>query len=328
MRRRPSAADASERFGACRTRRWRDRRPHRARARPRGRPAQAGPDRGDHRPRHRARPGDPAGAGARLRARADPRRAAAAQAHPRAAHRARPAARRHQGGRRVLDRDQADCVVGFGGYVALPGYLAARRLGVPIVVHEANARPGPGQPDRRAAHRRTWSPAYPDSSCAAPATSGIPLRRVHRHPRPAAVRAEARACVRPGRRPAHAAGLRRLAGRPRAQRGGPAGRARRSARPASRSCTRSARRTNCREVQPPPGGPPYVAVPYVDRMDLAYAAADMVLCRAGAMTVAELSAVGLPAAYVPLPHRQRRAAAQRPAGGRRPAAGCWSTTRS
>jgi UDP-N-acetylglucosamine--N-acetylmuramyl-(pentapeptide) pyrophosphoryl-undecaprenol N-acetylglucosamine transferase len=36
-------------------------------------------------------------------------------------------------------------------------------------------------------------------------------------------------------------------------------------------------------------------------MDLAYAAADMMLCRAGAMTVAELSAVGLPAAYVPLP---------------------------
>ncbi len=50
-----------------------------------------------------------------------------------------------------------------------------------------------------------------------------------------------------------------------------------------------------------PGMPPYVPVPYVDRMDLAYAAADMMLCRAGAMTVAELSAVGLPAAFVPLP---------------------------
>jgi hypothetical protein len=44
-----------------------------------------------------------------------------------------------------------------------------------------------------------------------------------------------------------------------------------------------------------------VAVPYVDRMDLAYAAADFALCRAGAMTCAELTAVGLPAAYVPLP---------------------------
>lgn len=42
-------------------------------------------------------------------------------------------------------------------------------------------------------------------------------------------------------------------------------------------------------------------MPYVDRMDLAYAAADLMLCRAGAMTVAELAAVGLPAAFVPLP---------------------------
>ena len=44
-----------------------------------------------------------------------------------------------------------------------------------------------------------------------------------------------------------------------------------------------------------------MALPYVDRMDLAYAAADFALCRAGAMTCAELTAVGLPAAYVPLP---------------------------
>ena len=42
-------------------------------------------------------------------------------------------------------------------------------------------------------------------------------------------------------------------------------------------------------------------IEYLDRMDLAYAAADFALCRAGAMTCAELTAVGLPAAYVPLP---------------------------
>jgi UDP-N-acetylglucosamine--N-acetylmuramyl-(pentapeptide) pyrophosphoryl-undecaprenol N-acetylglucosamine transferase len=45
----------------------------------------------------------------------------------------------------------------------------------------------------------------------------------------------------------------------------------------------------------------HVVLPYVDRMDLAYAAADLALCRAGAMTCAELAAVGLPAVYVPLP---------------------------
>ena len=56
------------------------------------------------------------------------------------------------------------------------------------------------------------------------------------------------------------------------------------------------------EVDVPPGPVPYVVLPYLDRMDLGYAAADFALCRAGAMTCAELTAVGLPAAYVPLPH--------------------------
>ena len=59
----------------------------------------------------------------------------------------------------------------------------------------------------------------------------------------------------------------------------------------------AARRPAARQVS----AVPYVALPYVDRMDLAYAAADFALCRAGAMTCAELTAVGLPAAYVPLP---------------------------
>ena len=45
----------------------------------------------------------------------------------------------------------------------------------------------------------------------------------------------------------------------------------------------------------------YVPVPFIERMDLAYAAADLALTRAGAMTCAELAAVGLPAVYVPLP---------------------------
>jgi UDP-N-acetylglucosamine--N-acetylmuramyl-(pentapeptide) pyrophosphoryl-undecaprenol N-acetylglucosamine transferase len=54
-------------------------------------------------------------------------------------------------------------------------------------------------------------------------------------------------------------------------------------------------------VRREPGAPPYVVLPYVDRMDLAYAAADLVVCRAGATTVTEVASVGLPAVFVPLP---------------------------
>src|SRR5207248_5420677 len=43
---------------------------------------------------------------------------------------------------KVLDRNRAQVVVGFGGYVATPAYLAARRRHIPIVVHDANVRPG------------------------------------------------------------------------------------------------------------------------------------------------------------------------------------------
>lgn len=46
----------------------------------------------------------------------------------------------------------------------------------------------------------------------------------------------------------------------------------------------------------------YVPVPYIDDMAAALAVADLVICRSGAMTVAEVSAAGLPAIYVPLPH--------------------------
>jgi UDP-N-acetylglucosamine--N-acetylmuramyl-(pentapeptide) pyrophosphoryl-undecaprenol N-acetylglucosamine transferase len=52
-----------------------------------------------------------------------------------------------------------------------------------------------------------------------------------------------------------------------------------------------------------PAGPPHVVIPYVNEMQYAYAAADFVICRSGAMTCAELAAVGLPATYVPLPLR-------------------------
>jgi UDP-N-acetylglucosamine--N-acetylmuramyl-(pentapeptide) pyrophosphoryl-undecaprenol N-acetylglucosamine transferase len=59
-------------------------------------------------------------------------------------------------------------------------------------------------------------------------------------------------------------------------------------------------------VAPPAGLPsPYVTLPYLSEMELGYAAADLMLCRGGAMTCAEVAAIGLPAVYVPYPHFNR-----------------------
>ena len=200
----------------------------------------------------------------------------------------------------VLERTGAEVVVGFGGYVAMPAYLAARRRRLPIVVHEANARPGVANRVAARLTRYVFT-ASPAVRLPHALPIGIPLRpAIARLDRPA-LRAAARerfglAAGRPG-----TAGDRRLAGRPADQRRGRRGRPGSCAPRASRCCTSPGRSNTRRRAER--GQPPYVVVPYVDEMDYAYAAADFVLCRSGAMTCAELAAVGLPAAYVPLPLR-------------------------
>lgn len=71
---------------------------------------------------------------------------------------------------------------------------------------------------------------------------------------------------------------------------------------------------------------PYVVVEFIDRMDLAYAAADLVVCRAGANSVTEAAAVGLPAIFGAAADRQRRAGATRSPSSR-PAVPWWWTPR-
>ncbi len=71
---------------------------------------------------------------------------------------------------------------------------------------------------------------------------------------------------------------------------------------------------------------PYVVVDFVDRMDLAYAAADLVVCRAGANSVTEAAAVGLPAIFVPLPIGNGEQEHNARPGRRRRRRRCWSTT--
>jgi UDP-N-acetylglucosamine--N-acetylmuramyl-(pentapeptide) pyrophosphoryl-undecaprenol N-acetylglucosamine transferase len=198
----------------------------------------------------------------------------------------------------VLERTRADVLVGFGGYVATPGYLAARRRKVPIVVHEANSMPGlanrigarltthvlTGQPGARLPHARYI---------------GIPIRHEIAGLDRLALADKARAHF--GLQP----DLPVLLVTGGSQGASSLNRAALGAADALRAAGIQVLHVvgpKAGEVEVGPGPVPYVIVPYLDRMDLGYAAADFALCRAGAMTCAELTAVGLPAAYVPLPH--------------------------
>ncbi|WP_375490280.1 undecaprenyldiphospho-muramoylpentapeptide beta-N-acetylglucosaminyltransferase [uncultured Jatrophihabitans sp.] len=200
----------------------------------------------------------------------------------------------------VLARVQAEVVVGFGGYVAVPAYLAAKRASIPIVVHEANARPGLA--NRGAARLTTHVfTASPEAHLPHAVPIGIPLRPAISQLDRAALRAEARA--RFGLRPDLPTLL---------VFGGSQG-----ARSINNAVLGAAGRLRAAGVQvlhvaggkndialPPDArdsDTPYVVVPYVEQMQYAYAAADLALCRCGAMTCAELAAVGLPAIYVPYP---------------------------
>jgi UDP-N-acetylglucosamine--N-acetylmuramyl-(pentapeptide) pyrophosphoryl-undecaprenol N-acetylglucosamine transferase len=200
--------------------------------------------------------------------------------------------------REVLDRVQADVVVGFGGYVALPAYLAARGR-VPIVVHEANKHPGlANKVAARFAH--TVATAVPGTPLPGAHVVGIPLRRsITTLDRPG-LRDEARAYF--GLDP-DAPTLLVFGGSQGARSVNTAvsGAARELA-DAGIGVLHAHGPKNTLMVQEFPGKPAYLPVPYLDRMDLAYAAADAVLCRSGAMTAAEVTAVGLPAVFVPLPH--------------------------
>ncbi|MDO8310194.1 MAG: undecaprenyldiphospho-muramoylpentapeptide beta-N-acetylglucosaminyltransferase [Actinomycetota bacterium] len=193
----------------------------------------------------------------------------------------------------AMQQRHASAVLGFGGYAAVPAYLAARRLQVPLVIHEANARPGianrMGARFARAAYE-----AYPGTIRGARPMAS-PLRRDIAILDRAATRAEARAHF----------GL-NADGPVLLVFGGSQG-ARRLNDTVAQSVPRlwadgiAVLHAYGARNDPPEARPGYVGLPFIDRMDLAYAAADLVVARAGAMTCAELAAVGLPAVYVPLP---------------------------
>lgn len=207
-------------------------------------------------------------------------------------------------------------LVGFGGYVSTPGYMAARRLKVPFVIHEQNARPGmanklgsrwadvvavtfPGTPLR--AHRGRTE------------VTGLPLR-------PSVLELSHRLATEKGRREARVEGAKFFglsADKPTVLVTGGSLGALFLNQTLPTSMTQVARIMPDIQVIHLTGKGKdavvkqfvaeaglertYKVLDYLTEMHHALAVADAVVCRAGAATVAENSALGIPALYIPLP---------------------------
>jgi undecaprenyldiphospho-muramoylpentapeptide beta-N-acetylglucosaminyltransferase len=209
----------------------------------------------------------------------------------------------------TIDRARAEAVVGFGGYVSTPAYLAARRRGIPVVVHEQNARPGLA--NRLGAR---WAArvgvTFPGTSLAGAVVTGLPLRLE------VAELVQRRAADPVGARYEAAAGLGLDPRRPvLLVTGGSLGAA--SVNVAVSGAATQLLGTGAQVLhltgkgkadavrtaitRLPGADRDYHVLEYLADMQRAYAVADLVVCRSGAGTVSELAALGIPAVYVPLP---------------------------
>lgn len=200
--------------------------------------------------------------------------------------------------RRIIKAWRPDIVLGMGGYVSGPGGLAAWSCGVPVVLHEQNGIAGlTNQWLAKIAHKvmQAFPGAFPDAEIV-----GNPVRHdVLALPTP-----EQRWSERKG--PIRVLVL-----------GGSQG-----ARILNQSLPKVAEQLGAKATfwhQTGKGAQFEVAAEYqrlgleqnrvtefIDDIAEAYAWADVVVCRSGALTVSELAAAGLPAIFIPFPHKDRQ----------------------
>ncbi|MCH8499716.1 MAG: undecaprenyldiphospho-muramoylpentapeptide beta-N-acetylglucosaminyltransferase [Marinobacter sp.] len=198
---------------------------------------------------------------------------------------------------RVVRQVQPDCVIGMGGFVTGPGGMAARIVGCPLVIHEQNAVAGltnrllsrmaktvmeafPGSFEATVVTRCTGNPVRQDVAELAPPQERLAVRK-----------GPVRLLVLGGSLGAQAINTRlpdALAAMDP------------SVRPVVRH---QCGRRNIEETEQAyeQAGITANIEPFITDMAEAYAWADLVVCRAGALTIAELCAAGLGAVLVPFP---------------------------
>ncbi len=197
--------------------------------------------------------------------------------------------------RKYIREHSINIVVGFGGYVSAPAYVAAKREKIPLVIHEANALPGiankignrfasaAGKTFRSANMANTEFVGMPlrESITALATKKDVAAARKHFGLRPdqftllvtgGSLGARSINTTIESSRPLlAAAGIQVL-----------------------HIVGGTSELEEVSEAQ-------YARVRYVDQMELAIAASDFAIARAGAATVSEFSAIGIPALYIPYP---------------------------
>ena len=197
--------------------------------------------------------------------------------------------------RKYIRQHSIDIVVGFGGYVSAPAYVAAKREKIPLVIHEANALPGiankVGNRFASAAGK-----TFRSANMAHTEFVGMPLRSsiVALAEKKDSAGARKHFGLRPDQFTLLVTG------------GSLGARSINTTIESSRPLLAAAGiqvlhivggSSELEEVSEAQ----YARVRYVDQMELAIAASDFAVARAGAATVSEFSAIGLPALYIPYP---------------------------
>ncbi len=208
--------------------------------------------------------------------------------------------------RKILKQHGSQVLVGFGGYVSIPAYFAAKLLRIPIVIHEQNAMPGISN-KIGSRFAKITATAFPNTELPNSTFIGMPLRQELTE-----MATRGRADYRQGAREEF--GLDPDCPTLLVSGGSQGAKTLNDATVGALTDLLSegvqilhvwgpknfsddfavvtADKTNAK----------YVPVKYVEKMEQAYAAADLMLGRCGAGTVVETAVVGLPAIFVPYPH--------------------------
>jgi UDP-N-acetylglucosamine--N-acetylmuramyl-(pentapeptide) pyrophosphoryl-undecaprenol N-acetylglucosamine transferase len=195
----------------------------------------------------------------------------------------------------LIKSEKIDVLVGFGGYVSAPAYEAASKSSLPYVIHEANALPG--MANKRAARKAAAvAVTFEGTPLAGSVLTGMPLRPEIESLLEISDKKIARKHF--GLDPDMVTLL---------VTGGSLG-----AKRINDTIDKSRKQLQLAGVQvlhilgsrsdlEPMREKNYQRIAYCDRMDFAIAAADLAVARAGAATVSEFAAFGLPAVFVPYP---------------------------